>query len=305
MALHENSTSLTAKQQDSDNLNSEANTKDSSLWSFLPASTLLEWLQTNNNKNSKKQEIFEIIDVREDDEYGPLCIKKANHHAFEKFKSNLDHIITLYGENPCVIFHCTDSEMKGPSAATLYAKSRTNDTKHTNYPPQTIYVLSGGFKQFSTTYPPAKSKYADLYVTIMDEITQLNKTEKNDEVLYISGNTLVKWLDDNLMTEIIQIIDVRDDDFVNYKIKTAMNYPSYQFNDQYFVRDLIDKYENKRHLIFHCAYSQQRGPRAAGIYYQLKTFDRKYISYPKQNIYVLEHGFRGFFKTHPTHCVKI
>jgi rhodanese-related sulfurtransferase len=81
------------------------------------------------------------------------------------------------------------------------------------------------------------------------------------------------------------VVDVRDDDYELYKIKGSKNYPSYKFEKE--AEKLYDYVKSKsiQDIIFHCTYSQVRGPKAA------KHFQEKYKEF---NIFVLKGGILNF-----------
>ena len=60
------------------------------------------------------------------------------------------------------------------------------------------------------------------------------------------------------------IIDVRDDDHVGGHIKGSLNVPSSQLD--YRMPELVRKLKDKEKVVFHCALSQVRGPKAAMNY---------------------------------------
>jgi len=72
----------------------------------------------------------------------------------------------------------------------------------------------------------------------------------------------------------IAIIDVRDDDHIGGHIKHSTHVPSRSLDGK--VPDLVQTLKDKKVVVFHCALSQERGPRAALKYIrererQLKT----------------------------------
>ncbi|WRT67383.1 uncharacterized protein IL334_004354 [Kwoniella shivajii] len=87
------------------------------------------------------------------------------------------------------------------------------------------------------------------------------------------------------------VVDVRDSDFVGGNIVSAVNYPSDLFHAS--VDELAKKLEKVPKVIFHCALSQARGPKAARIYAETRSH-----AYPdpsvQQEILVLRDGFSGF-----------
>ncbi|GLD94912.1 hypothetical protein PINS_up003537 [Pythium insidiosum] len=64
------------------------------------------------------------------------------------------------------------------------------------------------------------------------------------------------------------VIDVRDEDFVGGHIRGAVNVPEWQFRDDDFVDQLVEKYRHAPQIVFHCMFSQVRGPRCANRFLQ-------------------------------------
>ncbi|ORY88375.1 hypothetical protein BCR35DRAFT_301490 [Leucosporidium creatinivorum] len=67
-----------------------------------------------------------------------------------------------------------------------------------------------------------------------------------------------------------QVVDVRDHDFVGGNITGALNQPSEQRTEQ-TVSELVSKLDGIPKVIFHCALSQVRGPKAARIYAEARS----------------------------------
>ena len=63
------------------------------------------------------------------------------------------------------------------------------------------------------------------------------------------------------------IIDLRDDDWVRGNIKSATHIPSREF-DYERAKQLAEELEQKNieNVVFHCHFSQQRGPTGAGLF---------------------------------------
>ncbi|KAM0790526.1 hypothetical protein ACM66B_003396 [Microbotryomycetes sp. NB124-2] len=121
------------------------------------------------------------------------------------------------------------------------------------------------------------------------------------------------------------IIDVRDEDFAGGNIKGATNEPSEQWTEQ-SADELVKKLEGVENVIFHCALSQVRGPKAARKYAQAleranpsplsderptaeqarsfapNPFEHQQVassnaqSTKKQNVLVLRNGFEGWLE---------
>ncbi|KAJ0396293.1 hypothetical protein P43SY_005405 [Pythium insidiosum] len=52
------------------------------------------------------------------------------------------------------------------------------------------------------------------------------------------------------------VIDVRDEDFAGGHIRGAINMPEWQFRDDDFVDQLVEKYRQAEQVVFHCMFSQ-------------------------------------------------
>jgi rhodanese-related sulfurtransferase len=67
------------------------------------------------------------------------------------------------------------------------------------------------------------------------------------------------------------VVDVRDDDYAGGNIPGAVNIPSRDYHMK--VNDLIKEAHEKdvKLLVFHCSLSQQRGPKAARIYEEMRS----------------------------------
>ncbi|KAK6903199.1 hypothetical protein I203_108463 [Kwoniella mangroviensis CBS 8507] len=87
------------------------------------------------------------------------------------------------------------------------------------------------------------------------------------------------------------VVDVRDSDFVGGNIVSALNYPSDTFHAT--VDELVQKLETVPKVIFHCALSQARGPKAARIYAETRSHALPEPAI-QQEIFVLRDGFSGF-----------
>ncbi|GHJ86224.1 hypothetical protein NliqN6_2626 [Naganishia liquefaciens] len=105
---------------------------------------------------------------------------------------------------------------------------------------------------------------------------------------YINAQELAEIVKKNDPKE-VQVIDVRDDDFVGGNIKGAVNSPSESFTQN--VTELVRQYEEVPKIVFHCALSQQRGPKAARIYSEIQ---KQLNPDSRQEVLVLREGFTGF-----------
>ncbi|RXW22473.1 hypothetical protein EST38_g3370 [Candolleomyces aberdarensis] len=85
------------------------------------------------------------------------------------------------------------------------------------------------------------------------------------------------------------VVDVRDDDFVGGNIVGCHNQPSGKF--MLHVHDLARKTKDVPLVIFHCALSQVRGPKAARIYNETR---RNLFPEDNYEVAVLREGFTTF-----------
>ncbi|KAJ7797680.1 Rhodanese-like domain-containing protein [Mycena olivaceomarginata] len=101
---------------------------------------------------------------------------------------------------------------------------------------------------------------------------------------YISADELANIIrSDKVPNRDYLVVDVRDDDYAGGNIKNAVNMPSREFLTG--VDNLV--------MVFHCALSQMRGPKAARIYEETRNNSNLAQDKP-QEIYVLSHGFTNF-----------
>jgi len=85
------------------------------------------------------------------------------------------------------------------------------------------------------------------------------------------------------------VVDVRDDDYRGGNIKGSVNHPSETFLDK--VHEVVEATKDVPTVVFHCALSQQRGPKAARIY--AETFKNLQHDREKQ-VLILQGGFTEF-----------
>ncbi|KAJ9107344.1 hypothetical protein QFC21_000794 [Naganishia friedmannii] len=105
---------------------------------------------------------------------------------------------------------------------------------------------------------------------------------------YISASELAELVK-KTDTKEVQVIDVRDDDFAGGNIKGAVNSPSEGFTQK--ASELVQEYNEVPKVVFHCALSQVRGPKAARIYSEIQ---QQMNPNSKQEVLVLRDGFTGF-----------
>lgn len=84
------------------------------------------------------------------------------------------------------------------------------------------------------------------------------------------------------------IVDVRDEDWKGGNIKGSRNHPSQRFLLE--LDDLVERTKDVPIMIFHCALSQERGPKTARIYEET----RNTLHGTNHTVYVLQGGFVQF-----------
>ncbi|KAN0139836.1 Rhodanese-like domain containing protein [Lactarius tabidus] len=119
-------------------------------------------------------------------------------------------------------------------------------------------------------------------------------------VKYISADDLSAIIKSNkLPRKDYLVVDVRDADFIGGHIPNCLNSPSATFADK--LDDLIRDTKDVPQVIFHCALSQLRGPKAARQYFNRRNKLRDDNDTP-QEVLILSGGFTEFqerFKDDP------
>jgi len=112
-------------------------------------------------------------------------------------------------------------------------------------------------------------------------------------VRYITGDELAGIMKstDQVANKDYLVVDVRDDDFEGGNIKDARNIPSRDFLMN--VDDLVKTTKEIPLIVFHCALSQVRGPKAARIYEETARNVRKDTD-PIPDVAILRDGFSMF-----------
>ncbi|KAH7103328.1 Rhodanese-like domain-containing protein [Auriculariales sp. MPI-PUGE-AT-0066] len=113
-----------------------------------------------------------------------------------------------------------------------------------------------------------------------------------------SAKPLFSWVTPSELKEVVSakqarsdyvVIDVRDADREGGHIVGSVHSPSNTFDDA--VDALVEQHKEAGTVVFHCALSQQRGPKAARIY--AETLQQRYPD-SKQDVVVLRGGFTDF-----------
>ncbi|EGN98464.1 hypothetical protein SERLA73DRAFT_138929 [Serpula lacrymans var. lacrymans S7.3] len=112
-------------------------------------------------------------------------------------------------------------------------------------------------------------------------------------VKYITGEDLAKIVkSDQVPHKDYLIVDVRDDDYVGGNIKGSHNLPSADFLRS--VDELVRKTNDVPKVIFHCALSQARGPKAARIYEETRNMLQDQGKDIPHEVLILRGGFTEF-----------
>lgn len=147
----------------------------------------------------------------------------------------------------------------------------------------------GERNSFSTLSTSARSIF---YRSFYDSCYK--KVVYNEMVTYISPAKLKQRLEENKGD--IQIIDVRDDDRADGHIEGSKWISSQTFASR--AGALAEEYESQdKTLVFHCMFSQSRGPTCAGI------FKGKLSAEAKCKVAVLEGGYMTWEQQFPDQCV--
>ncbi|GJE99838.1 Rhodanese-like protein [Phanerochaete sordida] len=106
-----------------------------------------------------------------------------------------------------------------------------------------------------------------------------------DDLASIIKSDKVPWKD-------YCVIDVRDDDWHGGNIKGARNSPSHGFLVK--VDELVRDTKHVPMVVFHCALSQVRGPKAARIYAETRSLLQAEGEDIPHEVLVLRGGFSDF-----------
>jgi len=110
-------------------------------------------------------------------------------------------------------------------------------------------------------------------------------------VKYITSDELAAIIkSDKIPLKDYLVVDVRDDDYAGGNILMGQHWPSHNFS--WKVNELVENTKSVKTIVFHCALSQIRGPKAARIYEE--TCSLRPDSDGKPEVFVLRGGFRQF-----------
>ena len=109
---------------------------------------------------------------------------------------------------------------------------------------------------------------------------------------YVAPEELVGWYQDGSIQEVL-IVDVREDDYTVGKLPGSIHVPFHQILPQ--MSRISSALTAKTKIVFHCYFSQTRGPSAAQYFVQ--ELGQKH---PDVQVLVLTGGW----KTWRTHCSR-
>ncbi|KAF8315750.1 Rhodanese-like domain-containing protein [Cantharellus anzutake] len=118
---------------------------------------------------------------------------------------------------------------------------------------------------------------------------------------------ITRWITSNELRDIIKgsgkplidyaVVDVRDADFDGGNIPNCIHIPSHLFDER--VDGLVERLKSTPLVVFHCYWSQQRGPQAARIFREARDGLLTPEQISPQEICILRGGFaefQGYFK---------
>ncbi|KAI5180272.1 hypothetical protein NEOKW01_0601 [Nematocida sp. AWRm80] len=125
-------------------------------------------------------------------------------------------------------------------------------------------------------------------------------TGPSDGILRVSAETVAQVLTNKIDAI---FIDCRFEyEYNGGHIAGAKNIMT-QIGIMLLFNSLLDKQPQKLTLIFYCEYSSVRAPKLASY---LRNEDRRNSNYPSlyfPNVYIMEGGYKEFYKQYPEHCV--
>jgi hypothetical protein len=148
----------------------------------------------------------------------------------------------------------------------------------------------------NTRLSPSKAK--------LEVLTQTSQPELNCLCSEMVSKLVSGQFND--LYDIILIVDCRFEyEYNGGHIKGALNFPKEEDVDRYFIKNnTYQHYGDKICIVFHCEFSSHRGPKS---YKRVRSNDRKLNepNYPElfyPEMYILEGGYKQFFKDYPGLC---
>lgn len=92
----------------------------------------------------------------------------------------------------------------------------------------------------------------------------------------------------------VAVVDVRDDDHAHGHIAGSTHAPSETFKD--CLSDYVHRFKEMKRVVFHCMYSQARGPKCARRF--AEKCDEVFEEGKGPDVFVLDGGFQGFLREH-------
>lgn len=106
------------------------------------------------------------------------------------------------------------------------------------------------------------------------------------DLKFVKPSTVKSWFDQGAN---FAVVDVRDSDFAGGHIRGCWHYPANEFPSKLAEIRLRLEEKEVENVVFHCALSQVRGPKAALLF--LRFLEDQPDDHINVNVYVLEGGF--------------
>ncbi|KAK2465412.1 hypothetical protein APHAL10511_002766 [Amanita phalloides] len=272
-----------------------------------PVQATMKYITSNQlakiiKSDQKPNKDYLVVDVRDDDFAGGN-IKNAINIPSTDFEKRVNELVESASDVPLVVFHCLLSQRRGPEAARIYEETRGKAKE------QEVVVLRGGFSVFQSKFKDDAELVEEYdkrvwHVYNFCSIAMLHShqpgraTSSPLTVNYISSQQLADIIkSDHKPNKDYLVVDVRDDDYAGGNIKDAVNMPSTNFLNT--VDGLVESAKHIPLIVFHCTYSQMRGPKSATIYEETR---QNLGENSDQRVVVLRDGFTLFqskFKDDP------
>ena len=243
--------------------------------------------KSQSNANHNNNNMLTLKKIQFDD----LLEKKQNKQLFKSITQRTIECLPLPSNDkyPLELYNNITFDTRN----IMEFDYNTNNMHHIDtpiYPNDYIYPLS--LKDFVDRKFHLRGDIVKKW--IHDRVYLIDKIKSNTN--QTNNNNNDEKMDDgdgnNIIYRKFSIIDVRCDDFVGGNIPYCYNVSFEIFED--VINDLLLKFEHDSDIIFHCMYSQHRGPRCAYWYWkERRKWEIKYgDKLHKQRIWVLDGGFK-------------
>ncbi|KAI0435459.1 Rhodanese-like protein [Xylaria sp. FL1042] len=92
-----------------------------------------------------------VVDVRDDDHIGGH-IRTSMHFPTQSLDATMPTLMRKLADKDIVVFHCAQSQQRGPSAALRYLREK--EARGESLDKQKVYILDGGFIGWQEIYGP-------------------------------------------------------------------------------------------------------------------------------------------------------